>query len=118
MIITTRSEVAGHEIIEDLNVVLSIVISGVFKGKEFIAAITDAIGGRSTTLEKTVYKDAYKAKQEMEEEAAMQGADAIVDFTIRDSHIPYKGEGHMIAVLIYGTAVKLRPIDGHQKNAN
>lgn len=104
MIITTTNVLQGREIEQYLNIVSGEAIMGANVVRDFLAGITDIIGGRSGAYESKLAEGREIAIQEMKDRARQLGADAIIgvdlDFeTLRD--------GMMVCVAT-GTAVKLK----------
>lgn len=104
MIVTTTSTLQGKEIEEYLDIVSGEAIMGANVVRDFLAGITDIIGGRSGAYENKLAEGREVAMQEMKEKARRLGANAIIgvdlDFeTLRD--------GMMLCVAT-GTAVRTR----------
>ncbi|GAB6934195.1 MAG: YbjQ family protein [Bacillota bacterium] len=103
MILTTTPNVEGKRIVAYLGVVTGETIMGANVVRDFLASITDIIGGRSGAYESKLAEGRQLALNEMAERARRLGADAVVgidlDFeTMRDG---------MMVVVATGTAVKL-----------
>ena len=71
---------------------------------DFMASITDFVGGRSGTYESKFAEARETALQELEEEAQRKGADAVVGIDI-DYQVLGANNG-MLMVTATGTAVK------------
>lgn len=104
MIMTTTSTLQGKEVEEYLDLVSGEAIMGANVVRDFLAGITDIIGGRSGAYENKLAEGREIAVQEMKEKARRLGANAIIgidlDFeTLRD--------GMMLCVAT-GTAVRVR----------
>ncbi|MGM8214735.1 YbjQ family protein [Bacillaceae bacterium W0354] len=104
MIVTTTNSVDGREVEEYKKLVTGQAIMGANVVRDFMAGITDIIGGRSKTYENKLNEGKEIAVNEMIEEAHHAGADAIIgvdlDFeTLRDG---------MMMIVASGTAVKLK----------
>ncbi|MBN6189335.1 YbjQ family protein [Aneurinibacillus sp. BA2021] len=104
MIMTTTSTLQGKEVEEYLGLVSGEAIMGANVVRDFLAGITDIIGGRSGAYENKLAEGREIAVQEMREKARRLGANAIIgidlDFeTLRD--------GMMLCVAT-GTAVRVR----------
>ena len=72
---------------------------------DFMASITDFVGGRSGTYESKFAEARETALQELEEEAQRKGADAVVGIDI-DYQVLGASNG-MLMVTATGTAVKI-----------
>ncbi|MCF6093976.1 YbjQ family protein [Microaerobacter geothermalis] len=104
MILTTTNTIQNKEVEEYLGIVTGEAIMGANVVRDFMASITDIIGGRSGAYENKLAEGRQIAINEMKEQARRMGANAIVgidlDFeTLRDG---------MMMVVATGTAVKVR----------
>ncbi|MGZ0085424.1 YbjQ family protein [Caldibacillus thermoamylovorans] len=105
MIVTTTNNIQGKEIEEYLGIVAGEVILGANVIRDFLASITDIIGGRSGTYESKLAQGREMAIKEMVNQARSLGANAVIgvdlDFeTLRDG---------MMMCIATGTAVRLKP---------
>lgn len=101
MIVTTTPTLQGKEIDRYLGIVTGEAIMGANVVRDFLAGITDIIGGRSSAYENKLSEGREIAIREMEEKARRLGANAVVgidlDFeTLRDG---------MMMCIATGTAV-------------
>jgi uncharacterized protein YbjQ (UPF0145 family) len=103
MIATTTPSIQGRDIQEYLGIVTGEAILGAHIGRDFLASITDIVGGRSRAYEEEVRKARDIALKEMASEAKAKGADAVVGVDI-DYEVIRQG---MVMVSASGTAVKL-----------
>lgn len=78
MIITTTNSVEGSKIIRYHNVVFGETIMGANVVRDFMASITDVIGGRSGAYESKLSDARKTALDEMSNHAASLGANAII----------------------------------------
>jgi uncharacterized protein YbjQ (UPF0145 family) len=101
MIITTTPSVEGQSIQEYLGVVTGEAILGAHLGRDFMASLTDIVGGRSAEYEDEVRKARRIALEEMSSEAERKGANAVVGVDI-DYEVIRQG---MLMVSASGTAV-------------
>lgn len=104
MILATTSTLQGKEIVEYVGIVSGEVILGANVVRDFLASITDIIGGRSGAYESKLSEGREMALREMSEKARRLGANAVIgvdlDFeTLRDG---------MMIVVATGTAVRIR----------
>ncbi|ACJ33953.1 MULTISPECIES: YbjQ family protein [Anoxybacillus] len=104
MIVTTTNSIEGKQIEQYLGLVSGEVILGANVVRDFLASITDIIGGRSGTYESKLAEGREMAVQEMVKKARNMGANAVIgvdlDFeTLRDG---------MMMCIATGTAVKLK----------
>lgn len=104
MIVTTTPTLQGKEIEEYISIVAGEAIMGSNVVRDFMAGITDIIGGRSGAYESKLAEGREIAIKEMVDKARSLGANAVVgvdlDFeTLRDG---------MMMCIATGTAVKVR----------
>ena len=105
MITTTTHTVDGRRIRQYLGLVTGEAIMGANVIRDFMAGLTDLVGGRSGTYESKFAEARETALQEMEEEAQRKGADAVVGIDI-DYQVLGASNG-MLMVTATGTAVKI-----------
>lgn len=105
MIITTTPTIENQQIVEYKGLVFGEVVAGSNFLRDFIAGITDIIGGRSGVYESKLHAARQDALKEMEEEARKVGANAVVGV-----HFDYQtlGTKEMFIVVATGTAVVVR----------
>ncbi|SFA46828.1 Uncharacterized conserved protein YbjQ, UPF0145 family [Anoxybacillus pushchinoensis] len=104
MIVTTTNSIEGKQIEQYLGLVSGEVILGANVVRDFLASITDIIGGRSGTYESKLAEGRDMAVEEMVKKARNMGANAVIgvdlDFeTLRDD---------MMMCIATGTAVKVK----------
>ncbi|MFT9850209.1 YbjQ family protein [Aneurinibacillus sp. REN35] len=104
MIVTTTSTLQGKEIEEYLDIVSGEAIMGANVVRDFLAGITDIVGGRSGAYENKLAEGREIAMQEMKEKARRLGANAIIGV---DLDFETLREGMMLCVAT-GTAVRIR----------
>ena len=105
MISTTTPSIDGRTITEYKGIVFGEVVAGVNVIKDFVAGISNFIGGRSNTYESELINARQQAVREMEERAMALGADAVVGVDI-DYEVLGADNG-MLMVTASGTAVML-----------
>jgi len=105
MIITTTNNIDGKRIEKYHGVVIGEAIMGANLFKDLFASIRDIVGGRAGAYEDELTKARKIAFTEIEREAMMIGANAIVGVDIDYQVIGDKGS--MLMVSISGTAVKV-----------
>ncbi|MCC1481706.1 heavy metal-binding domain-containing protein [Roseibaca sp. Y0-43] len=101
MIITTTQTIEGHRITAYHGLVVGEVIMGSNVVRDFMASITDVIGGRSGVYETKLADARVEASRELEERARAMGANAVVGV---DLDYEVVGDS-MLMVSISGTAV-------------
>lgn len=105
MLIVTTPHVEGHPVSEYLGLVGGDAILGANIFKDFFAGIRDIVGGRSAAYEQELRKAKEIAIQEMRQEAAARGANAIIGVDIDYETIQLGKGGGMLMVSASGTAV-------------
>lgn len=106
MITATTPEIAERQIADTLGVVTGEAIIGAHIFRDLMAGITNIIGGRAGGYEKALRQARDIAMQEMCDEAATRGADAVVGVDLDYETLGV--ENGMLMVSASGTAVKLR----------
>ncbi|BAH44476.1 MULTISPECIES: YbjQ family protein [Brevibacillus] len=104
MIVTTTSMIQGKEVVEYLDIVSGEVIMGANVVRDFLAGITDIIGGRSGSYESKLAEGRELALREMKEKARALGANAVIGV---DLDFETLREG-MMMVIATGTAVRVK----------
>jgi uncharacterized protein YbjQ (UPF0145 family) len=103
MTITTTPALEGRRITRYLGVVTGETILGANIVRDFMASITDIVGGRSAAYEKSLREARELALDEMTQDALMRGANAVVGVDIDYETIG--ANGSMLMVSASGTAV-------------
>jgi uncharacterized protein YbjQ (UPF0145 family) len=106
MIRTTTPSLEGRVITDYLGIVVGEAILGANIFKDIFGAVRDIVGGRAGAYEQEMGKARDIAFEELETEARMLGADAIVGIDL-DYEVVGK-KGGMMMVSISGTAVKIK----------
>ena len=106
MITTTTHTIDGRHIRQYVGLVTGEAIMGANVIRDFMAGLTDLVGGRSGTYESKFAEARETALQEMQDEAQRKGADAIVGIDI-DYQVLGASNG-MLMVTATGTAVKIQ----------
>ena len=105
MILTTTQAIDGQPITEYLGVVTGEAILGANIVRDLFAGIRDIVGGRSGAYEEELRKAREIAMEDLAQEAASRGADAVVAIDL-DYETVGQG-GSMLMVTASGTAVRL-----------
>ena len=105
LIMTTTPSIEGKSIAEYLGVCTGEAVMGANIFKDMFAGIRDIVGGRSAAYEKELRKARSIALQEIGEEAAKLGANAVVGIDIDYEVLGEKGG--MLMVSVSGTAVRV-----------
>lgn len=104
MLVTTTHTIQGKEI-EYLGLVSGEAILGANIFKDLFAGIRDIVGGRSAAYEQELRKAKDTAIQEMCDDAARMGANAVIGVDLDFETVG--SSGGMLMVAASGTAVKL-----------
>ncbi|HJV47316.1 MAG TPA: YbjQ family protein [Bacillota bacterium] len=104
MLMTTTNIVQNREIEEYITIISTEVILGANVVRDFLASITDIIGGRSGSYENKLADGRETALRELEEKAKRVGANAVIGV---DLDFETLREG-MMMVIATGTAVRLK----------
>lgn len=103
MILTTTPSIEGKRITGYRGIVVGEAILGANVFRDFFAGITDVLGGRSGSYEKSLNEARETALRELEDRAREAGANAVVGVDL-DYEVIGK-EGSMLMVSASGTAV-------------
>lgn len=106
MIITTTPTIEGKQIVEYKGLVFGEVVSGANFIRDFLAGITDIIGGRSGVYESKLNGARKEALAELSKEARKVGANAVVGVSMEYQSMG--GDKGMFIVVATGTAVVIR----------
>jgi uncharacterized protein YbjQ (UPF0145 family) len=105
VITSTTPQIPGREATESLGVVSGEAIIGAHIFRDFFAGITNIIGGRAGGYEKALRQARDIAIQEMCDEAAARGAQAVVGVDL--DYETLGADNGMMMVTASGTAVRL-----------
>ena len=103
MMIVTSDQIEGRRIVEYLGIVSGDAIVGANMFRDLFARVRDVVGGRAGGYEKALRGAKEAALEDIAEEAAERGANAIVAVDL-----DYESIGDsMLMVSVNGTAVRL-----------
>ncbi|MHB1169194.1 MAG: heavy metal-binding domain-containing protein [Longimicrobiales bacterium] len=105
MIIATTPIVPERRTVRTLGIVSGDAILGANIFRDFFASVRDIVGGRSASYERELRRAKEIALQEMENEAAALGANAVVGVDLDYEAIGIGSGGNMLMVSASGTAV-------------
>ncbi|MFW8589889.1 heavy metal-binding domain-containing protein [Glaciecola sp. 2405UD65-10] len=105
MLITTTNSVEGKSIEQYYGIVIGEAIMGANVFKDLFASIRDIVGGRSGSYEAELTKARKVAFAELQQEALLLGANAVVGVDLDYEVVGQNGS--MLMVSISGTAVKI-----------
>lgn len=105
MVLTTTNSIETHPVKDYLGIVTGETIIGANIFKDFFAGIRDIVGGRSSSYESVLREAKDTALKEMQEQAQLLGANAIVGIDL--DYETVGPNGGMLMVTASGTAVKI-----------
>ena len=103
MLITTTSVIEGAKITRYYGIVSGETIIGANVFRDFFASIRDVVGGRSGSYEEVLREAKDTALREMQEQARLLGANAVIGVDL--DYETVRGSGSMLMVTACGTAV-------------
>lgn len=103
MIVTTTHQIEGRAITQYHGIVTGEAIMGANVFRDFFASIRDIVGGRSGSYEKVLRDGRDEALRELQEEARLKGANAIVGVDIDYGAVG--ASDSMLMISVSGTAV-------------
>ena len=106
IIVTTGNDVAGHEIVAYLAIVRGIVVRATSLGKGILGGFKALGGGNIREFTEVCEAARHDAYQQMMEHAKAVGADAVIGMRYDATEF---AQGST-EVLVYGTAVRIRPV--------
>ena len=106
MLVTTTNTVEGRTVAEYRGIVAGEAVMGANIFRDLFASIRDIVGGRSGSYEKELNNARSIAIEEMSEEAAALGANAVIGVDIDYETVGDKSS--MLMVTAADTAVVLR----------
>lgn len=108
MLVVTTPTVPGREIVEVYGMVSGEAILGANIFKDLFASVRDIVGGRSAAYEKELRRAKEIAIQEMENECAALGGNAVIGMDLDYESLQIGAGGNMLMVSANGTAVRIR----------
>ena len=106
MILTTTPSIEGKRITQYHGIVTGETIVGANIFRDIMAGIRDIVGGRSGAYENAFRQARQIAFEEMSQEAAEMGANAVVGIDVDIETVG--AQGGMLMVSISGTAVTIQ----------
>ena len=104
MLLTTTPNIQGREITQYFGIVSGETIIGANLFKDFFAGIRDIVGGRASSYESVLREAKESALQEMSDQAARMGANAVIGIDLDFEAVG--ANGSMLMVTAAGTAVR------------
>ena len=105
MLVTTTPTIEGARITHYFGIVSGETIIGANVFRDFFASIRDVVGGRSGSYEEVLREAKDTALREMQEQARLLGANAVIGVDL--DHETVGGSGSMLMVTACGTAVTI-----------
>ena len=105
MLMSTTSTLEGKKIKEYRGIVFGEVVNGVNFTKDFLANITNFVGGRSKEYEEELVNSRADAINKIMERAKKIGANGLVGVKVDVETINVNENGVMLLVVASGTAV-------------
>jgi len=105
MLVVTTSSIEGRKITRYLGLVSGDAILGANIFRDLFAGIRDIVGGRAAAYEKELRKAKQIAIEEMIQEAAQLGANAVIGVDLDYETVNVGQGGGMLMVSANGTAV-------------
>lgn len=106
MLLTTTNTIEGKEITQYFGIVTGETIIGANVFRDFFASIRDIVGGRAGSYEEVLRKAKDTALQEMSQQAAQMGANAVIGIDL--DYETVGDTGSMLMVTAAGTAVRYK----------
>ena len=104
--LTTAPSLAGHEIVETVEIVTAECVMAMSIFADFSAALRDLVGGRSSGLQDTLRSARRSCLAELKKEAAALNANAVIGVDLAYSEISAGGKS-MLFLVASGTAVRV-----------
>ena len=104
MLLTTTPNIQGREITQYFGIVSGETIIGANLFKDFFAGIRYIVGGRASSYESVLREAKESALQEMSDQAARMGANAVIGIDLDFETVG--ANGSMLMVTAAGTAVR------------
>lgn len=105
MLVTTTSVIEGGRITRYYGIVSGETIIGANAFRDFFASIRDVVGGRSGSYEEVLREAKDTALREMQEQARLLGANAVIGVDL--DYETVGSSGSMLMVTACGTAVTI-----------
>jgi uncharacterized protein YbjQ (UPF0145 family) len=108
MILTTTNTIEGYKIVRYHGIVTGQAIMGANIFRDLFASIRDIVGGRSGSYEKVLRDGRDEALNEIEQEARMRMANAIIGVDLDYGAVG--SSESMLMISVSGTAVTIEPV--------
>lgn len=108
MIITTTNNIENHNILKYIGIICAQEVIGVNILSDFIASVSDIVGGTSGTYRNRLNEIYESALNSLKKQAANRGANAILGIIINIGEVSGKSK-QMFMITITGTAAVIAP---------
>lgn len=105
---STAENIAGFEVIQVLGVVRGNTVRTRHLGRDLLAGLKTIVGGEIEGYTELMTEAREQALERMLEQAEERGADAVIAVRFETSNIMEAAS----EILVYGTAVRIRPLAG------
>jgi len=109
LILTTSSDVPGREIGTVISIVATEAAIGMNVLREIASNRRHIVGGRAAASQTSLREARLACLNDLQREAAMVGADAVIAVDLDYNEISTQGSGGILFVAASGTAVTLKP---------
>ena len=99
MLLTTTPNIQGREITQYFGIVSGETIIGANLFKDFFAGIRDIVGGRASSYESVLREAKESALQEMSDQAARMGANAVIGIDLDYETVGANGSMLQLSVI-------------------
>lgn len=110
IIVTTTPSIDGYRVVQVLDIVTSECVFGMNIFKDFLAGMTDILGGRSDSSQNVLREARQTCIDELKREAFELGANAVIGVDLDYSELSGQGKS-MLFLVGSGTAVVLTKSD-------
>ena len=115
MLITTTSVIEGAKITRYYGIVSGETIIGANVFRDFFASIRDVVGGRSGSYEEVLREAKDTALREMQEQARLLGANAVIGVDLDYETVGGSGSMLMVTGLRYGCDGRIKRVRQNKK---
>jgi uncharacterized protein YbjQ (UPF0145 family) len=117
-LVSTSHTLENWRIARYVGVVSAHVVAGTGFFSDLAASFTDVLGGRSGTYQRQLAEIHSEAIQQLQDEAAKRGANAIVGLSVDHDEVSGGAKSQMFMVTAMGTAVLVEPADATESKSS
>ncbi len=111
-VVSTTDDLQGFKVEQYIGPVTGEVVVGMNMFRDWIAGIKDQLGGRVGGFEGNIKTAIKNATSIMVERGKKYGCNAIIGVNFQHMVLSPRGKGTVVSVLVSGTAVIVKPING------